>query len=131
MLTGRCHCGQVKYQMPEEAIHQAICHCEDCRRNSGAPMVGWALVQSSDLAIEGELKTYESSADGRRQFCPNCGTGLFYLNAVIFPNQTDVQIATLDNPDAIVPTAEIQTAERIGWVSQLNRMAQFERYPGM
>ncbi|QIK79372.1 GFA family protein [Sphingomonas piscis] len=128
MLTGRCHCGQVKYQMPEEAIHQAICHCEDCRRHSGAPFVGWALVQSSDLLIEGELKTYESSADGRRQFCPNCGTGLFYLNPVIFPNQTDVQIATLDNPDAIVPTAQIQTAERIDWVKQLNEMVAFERY---
>ena len=131
MLTGRCHCGAVKYQMPEQAIHQALCHCEDCRRHSGAPMVGWALVQSTDLLIEGKTKEYASSQDGRRHFCPNCGTGLFYTNPVIFPNQTDVQIGTLDDPSAIVPNAQIQVADRIGWMDQLNEMATFKRYPGM
>jgi hypothetical protein len=49
---------------------------------------------------------------------------------VIFPGQIDVQIATLDNPDEISPDIQIQTAERIGWMQGIERMPEFERYPG-
>ncbi len=49
----------------------------------------------------------------------SCGTGLFYTSEAIFPGQIDVQIATLDDPDAFVPQAQIQTAERIGWMEKL------------
>ena len=130
MLKGQCHCGAVCYEMPEEAIHQALCHCKDCRRHSGAPMVAWGLVAKDQLKVEGETKEYASSEKGRRHFCPRCGTALFYTNDEVFPGQIDVQIATLDDPDAIVPNVQVQVAERIGWMENLDRMARFERYPG-
>ena len=43
MLTGGCHCGAVRYEMPEAVLHCALCHCSDCRRHAGAPMVSWAI----------------------------------------------------------------------------------------
>ena len=130
MPTGQCHCGDVKYEVTGEPIHQALCHCTDCQRHAGAPMVGWALFPDDRISIHGEPKEYASSEHGRRQFCGNCGTSLFYRNAQIFPEQTDVQIATLDDPGAIVPQAQIQTAERVGWMEKLDSMPKFERYPG-
>ena len=54
----------------------------------------------------------------------------FYTNEDIFPDQIDVQSATLDNPDAIPLQAQIQTAEGIGWMAELHRLPSFERYPG-
>lgn len=130
MPTGGCHCGAVRYEMPAEAIHQALCHCSDCRRHSGAPMVAWGLVRQDQLQVTGETKEYASSESGRRHFCPACGTSLFYTNEIVFPGQVDVQVATLDDPDAIAPTAQIQTAERIGWMERAHELPQFERYPG-
>jgi hypothetical protein len=129
MSKGRCHCGSVQYEVSGEPIHQALCHCSDCRRHSGAPMVGWALFPNERISIRGETKEYRSSDAGRRHFCPGCGTSLFYTNSVIFPDQTDVQIATLDDPDSVVPQAQIQTAERIGWMEKLDELPQFERFP--
>lgn len=93
-------------------------------------MVAWGLVPTSDLSIAGETKAYASSENGRRHFCANCGTALFYTNETIFPGQTDVQIATLDDPDAIQPQAQIQVAERIGWMAAAHELPEFERYPG-
>ena len=130
MPKGQCHCGAVRYDMPAETVHRALCHCSDCRRHSGAPMVAWGLVARDQLKIEGETREYASSENGRRHFCPQCGTALFYTNDVIFPGQIDVQIATLDDPGAIVPSAQIQVAERIGWMESLDRMPTFDRYPG-
>ena len=130
MPKGQCHCGAVKYEMSSNTVHQALCHCSDCRRHSGAPMVAWGLVAKDDLKVDGQTQEYKSSENGRRHFCPQCGTGLFYTSEAIFPGQIDVQIATLDNPDDIVPQAQIQTAERIHWMETLSEMPQFERYPG-
>ena len=88
-----------------------------------------ALVGNDEIDISGTAKVYASSEHGRRHFCPDCGTGLFYTNEAIFPGQIDVQTATLDDPDAIPAQAQIQTAERIGWMEKLNDLPAFERYP--
>lgn len=128
--SGQCHCGAIRYSMPTAVEHHALCNCQDCRRHSGAPLVGWALVGQDELELSGTPKIYASSENGRRHFCGDCGTGLFYTNEAIFPGKIDVQSATLDNPDLIPPGAQIQTAERIGWMERLNDLPAFERYPG-
>jgi hypothetical protein len=117
--------------MPEAVGHHALCHCTDCRKSSGAPAVSWALAATDQITITGETSVYESSEHGRRHFCGRCGTGLFYTNDVIFPGQTDVQSATLDDPDALPLQAQIQTAERIGWMETAKDLPSFHRYPGM
>ena len=130
MLTGRCHCGAVTYEMPEQTIHQALCHCTDCRRAAGAPMVAWAMAPADQVKIEGSTRIYASSEHGRRHFCEVCGTSLFYTNEAIFPGLIDVQSATLDDPGAIQPSAHIQVAERISWMATAHELPAFERYPG-
>ena len=130
MLTGRCHCGAIHYEMPEEVLHHALCHCGDCRRHAGAPMVGWAMVPAGELKVTGEPVTYASSEHGRRQFCGRCGTGLFYVNEAMLPGMIDIQTGTLDDPDALPPTAQIQVAERLRWMRKAHELPEFERYPG-
>jgi hypothetical protein len=78
---------------------------------------------------KGSPKTYHSSEHGRRQFCPNCGTELFYTNAVILPGIIDIQSATYDNPDAVPARAHIQVAERVRWLERAHELPSFERYP--
>ena len=79
-LTGGCHCGAVRYEIDGEPMHggQALCHCTDCRRCAGAPMVGWAMYPEDALTVtQGSPREYASSDTGRRWFCETCGTGLF------------------------------------------------------
>lgn len=130
MITGRCHCGAVRYELTGQPIAHALCHCGDCRRHAGAPMVGWAMFPADALTVtQGETKTYRSSQDGRRQFCAACGTGLFYANEAMLPEIVDVQSCTFDDPDALPPQIHIQTAERIGWMKHAHTLPEFERYP--
>lgn len=130
MPSGRCHCGAIQYEVNGAPMHHALCHCSDCRRHSGAPMVGWMMFKSDQVAVtSGTPKIYHSSAQGRRHFCGACGTGLFYTNAEMLPGITDVQSATLDDPNAIPAQVQIQTAERIGWMTTLSALPEFERFP--
>lgn len=130
MLKGRCHCGAIRYEMPAEALHHALCHCGDCRRHAGAPVVAWAMVPAGRLKVAGEPKVYRSSEHGRRHFCEACGTGLFYVNEAVLPGMVDVQTGTLDDPGALPAQAHVQVAERIAWMETAHELPAFERYPG-
>jgi hypothetical protein len=48
----------------------------------------------------------------------------------VLPGLVDIQIATLDDPAALTPQAQIQVAERIAWMADLAKMPEFARYPG-
>ncbi len=132
MAEGGCHCGAVRYEVSGEAQHTALCHCSDCRHNAGAPMVGWSAFDDSALTIKkGEPQIYKSSEHGRRHFCADCGTGLFYYNAENLPGIVDVQATTFDEPEEFAPSAHIQTAEKLKWMNDVHTLPGFERYPGM
>jgi hypothetical protein len=129
-LTGGCHCGAVRYEVTGEPKHVALCHCTDCRKSSGAPMVAWAAFDESGFHLtQGTPHTRNSSGQSMRSFCPDCGTGLFFRNEAGLPGIVDIQTATLDDPDALPPQLHVQTAERIGWMTDLGDLPEFERFP--
>lgn len=129
-IAGGCHCGAIRYEAEGEALTHALCHCTDCRRNAGAPMVGWTMYPLDAVKVtKGAPKIYQSSADGRRHFCADCGTGLFYTNAQVLPGIIDIRSATYDDPDAVPARAHIQVADRIGWMQHAHELPLFDRYP--
>ncbi len=129
-ITGGCHCGAIRYQVEGELIVHALCHCADCRRHAGAPMVGWTMYAEDAVKVtKGQPKVYASSEHGRRQFCADCGTGLFYTNANILPGIIDIQSATYDDPDAVPAAVHIQVAERVRWMESAHELPTFDRYP--
>ena len=128
-MEGGCHCGAVRFRVEGEPIRAGLCHCSDCRRHAAAPVVAWAVFPKEQVQSTGEVATYASSEHGRRQFCPSCGSNLYYLNDVIFPGLVDVPIAAFDDPDALPPIEQIQLAERIGWMEDAHELPGFERWP--
>jgi hypothetical protein len=128
-LNGQCHCGAIVYEIAGKPISSALCHCRDCTRHAGAPAVAWVMLPEAAVKVtRGQAKVYASSAHGRRHFCADCGTGLFYTNSEILPGIIDVQIATLDTPDALPPQVRIQIAERASWMESAHELPAFERY---
>ena len=127
---GGCQCGAVRYEVSGEPQHVALCHCNDCRKSSGAPMVAWAAFADTQFKlIEGEPVTFNSSGAAMRSFCAKCGSGLYYRNAEFLPGIVDIQSATLDDPDALPPSVHIQVAERLGWMETAHSLPLFDRFP--
>lgn len=121
--TGGCLCGAVRYRLSRISTDVAHCHCRICQRSSGAAFLTWATVPRAELEITGEPAWYRSSPAARRGFCPSCGTQLFFAfdaDAVTtrpdVPGDPaadiDVTVASLDRPDAFVPTRNIWVGTR-------------------
>ena len=131
-LSGGCQCGAVRYEVSGEPHHVAICHCRDCRKSAGAPIVAWAAFGEDGFKLtKGMATTFNSSGASMRSFCPTCGTGLYFTNAEVLPGIVDVQMVTLDDPDALTPRVQIQVADRIGWMATAHALPEFQRFPGM
>ncbi|MEH3047710.1 GFA family protein [Sphingomonas adhaesiva] len=130
-ITGRCHCGAIRYTAQGEAEHHALCHCTDCRRWSGAPLAGWIAFREADVTIEGQPATYESSPGATRHFCGACGTGLFYRNEQVLPGIVDIQSGTLDAAQDHAPAAQIMVKERLPWAREMMALPESAAYPGM
>ena len=129
-VMGGCFCGAIRYQLTGDPIGVSICHCSDCRRSAGAPMVSWAMFHETAFTVtKGTPKAINSSGTAMRSFCADCGTGLFYRNEPILPGIVDIQSSTLDDPDALPPTKQVQTAERLKWVKHIHELPEIERYP--
>nr|WP_087574053.1 GFA family protein [Sphingomonas sp. CDS-1] len=129
MVSGGCQCGAIRYEAQGEPAYSALCHCSDCRKSAGAPMVGWALFPENMVTVTGEPVAYRSSDNVTREFCGTCGSGLFYRNAVVFPGMVDIQTGTLDDQAALPPAIHVQFAEAAPWMATAHELPRFERYP--
>jgi hypothetical protein len=115
LLAGRCLCGAVRYRCHSPISPPTLCHCESCRRASGAHVVGWLTVPLAALAFTaGEPVTYQSSASVRRGFCGRCGTPLTYWTGRR-SDEIDITIATLDVPDEVIPVDHVWMSDALAW----------------
>jgi hypothetical protein len=77
--TGGCLCGAVRYTVNGPLRAVVLCHCTQCRRNTGHFMAATAA-RHRDFRMDSaaELRWYESSGEARRGFCGRCGSTLFW-----------------------------------------------------
>ena len=77
LMMGRCLCEAVSFTAHDVRTDVEICHCGQCRRWSGGPILAIAV---GSVAFSGEehIRRYESSAWAQRGFCLQCGSNLFY-----------------------------------------------------
>ncbi len=76
-MKGSCLCGQVSFETVTEPQGFSVCHCPQCRKQSGHVWSS-AYVPDEDLLIAGTVRWYRSSDAARRGFCPTCGSFLFW-----------------------------------------------------
>jgi hypothetical protein len=114
MITGGCLCGAIRYRARGKPAFETNCHCGTCRKASAAPFVPWASFDTADLAFErGEPRRYRSSPDVVRTFCADCGTPLTYQR---YPDQIDVTICSMDDPNGVPPRDHTWVSHQLSWV---------------
>lgn len=92
--------------------------------------MSWAGYDEDKLKLtKGQPKTFRMSEVSSRNFCGDCGTGLFYRNSEMLPGKVEVQSSTLDDPEALAPVIHIQVAERLSWMHPSVKLPEVDRFP--
>jgi hypothetical protein len=115
LYTGRCLCGAVQYECGPLQGPPTLCHCESCRRASGAHALGWITVAAANLRYAaGRPLEYQSSPGRHRAFCGRCGSPLTYRSE-LRAGEVDVTIGSLDEPGRAAPADHIWMEDAPGW----------------
>ena len=112
-----CLCGAVRLTATGQPKGVYWCHCQSCRRHSGAPVsVFVAFEKSAYTVTKGEITKVESTP-GRttRGFCPRCGSTLT-CEVRSLPTETHFHIGAFDHPEQLPPTRHVFPAEHLPWI---------------
>ena len=117
VTPAHCLCGRVQYHAAGEPNWRCICHCESCRRATGAPVPAFASFPVGRFRFVGEPSRYQSSPGVIRTFCGHCGTPLTY-EAADLPGEIHLLTGSADHPEAghLTPQYHVFDNERVSWV---------------
>jgi len=124
---GGCFCGALRFRSTAEPVEVGYCHCTICRRTTGAPLLAFSSFPVEGFTYtKGEPKIFESSKNGQREFCSNCGTQICFRELGT-AKTVDVNSGALDEVSSIAPDHHIYTRSRVQW---LNLDDNFPQYDG-
>ena len=112
MLAGKCRCGAVRYDVSDEFVYAANCHCSECRAATGSAFKAFARIAREKLTVTkglGELAVVgEEGLNDTR--CRTCGSFLF---SVVNDGQfVHVSLRSLVDTPTLRPTHHYSSAPR-------------------
>jgi hypothetical protein len=116
--SGACLCGRVRLSVHGEPKRVGICHCTDCRQESGSAFTFYAVWPADQFDHQGE--TAEHSG---RRFCPACGSSLFSNDG----HEAEIKLGALSQaPTPLVPSYELWVKRREPWLRPVEGAEQFQ-----
>jgi hypothetical protein len=128
MLTGRCLCGGVHYEIDGEIGSVTFCHCSQCRRANGTAFATNASVPAENfrLAVGRELVTeYESSPGKFRVFCSRCGSPILARWGA-HPEFVRIRLGTLEGDPGCRPLMHVWVGSKAPWFEISDGLFQLE-----
>ena len=125
-----CLCGTLRYEIDGPFTMMMSCHCSMCRKHHGAPFATFAAAALDGfrwIAGENEVKYYDSSSQGKRSFCPVCGsvgpTLMKEMGLAVVP------AGAIDGDPGIRSKGHIFAASKAPWHTISDSLPQHEEYP--
>ena len=130
-LTGTCFCGAVRYEVADEFVYAANCHCSNCRRTTGSAFKPFAGIERGKFRLtagDDSLLIY-GDASGHDAHCRQCGSLLYSL--VRDGAYVHIAMGTLVDDPSIRPTAHIFVGSKAKWFTINDDLPQYHGHvPG-
>ena len=117
-LAGACACGQVQLAVRGKPLRVGICHCTDCRQESGSAFTFYGIWPIAQFERQGETAQHRG-----RHFCPRCGSRLFAAD----DREAEVKLGVLPvAPTPLVPGYELWVKRRETWLRPVPDAIQYD-----
>lgn len=131
--TGGCFGGAIRYEATGKPAYVGHCHCNRCRRVSGAACVTGATFPADSVKWTAKKPTlYPSSPGVDRGFCPTCGSYLTFQR----PGRIFLLIGSLDEPEQIdmrepreFEASHCFLSEKLSWIHIEDELPRYDRFP--
>ena len=127
MLTGRCMCGGVRFEIDGNIGPIIYCHCSTCRRASGSAFATNATVRTEIFRIVSgkELISEYSALPGtHRGFCSRCGSPIYNRNDQ-HPEFRRLRLGLLETDPGHGSVGHIYVGSKAPWFPITDSLEQF------
>lgn len=111
MRKGSCLCGGVAFEITGDVTPPSICHCSQCRKQSGHV---WSSTHFPEIQLtltaQDSLKWYAASDSAKRGFCGTCGSFLFWKHQD--EDMISVAMGALEKPTGLHLARHIFVADK-------------------
>ena len=126
---GGCLCGAIRYRVSGAPLRVGLCHCGQCRRETGSAMPSFVTWPRQELEImKGKPAGIRLSDFATREFCRDCGSPLFWRA----DNGDDITVylGSLDDAEAMpAPSYELWAERRLHWVPEIPGIKSYRQQP--
>lgn len=134
MLTGRCYCGELRYEADGAPRMKGACHCRECQYITGGSENLFMVMPAEGFRYSrGTPKRFtrgDLEAPATREFCGNCGTHICTRSGRT-KGIAIVKVGTLDDPKAYGgPDVVIWTKDAQPFHIFPEGVRQFPGFPG-
>jgi hypothetical protein len=127
VFEGGCLCGAVRYRATTAPVRGVMCHCEMCRKHSGAPALAFVHFPIDAFEWLGATPAwYRSSEFADRGFCPTCGSTLGMREQVL-ADRVQICVGSLDTPDRVQLDDHVWRRSRVSWFDTTDRLPRFDK----
>lgn len=130
MLTGGCLCGDIAFEVDGPIDMVGHCHCSMCRKFHGSAFATFGIAAPEHfrwVRVADRIRTYQSSVEGHRPFCPRCGSAVptvgEALPFVLIP------MGNVAEDPGSRPRLHMFTGSMAPWHSIVDDLPQHEAYP--
>ena len=115
-FDGGCLCGAVRFRAMGTPKWILWCHCQSCRKHSGAPASVFVSFEHEAVTItNGEITKFISSPGVQRGFCARCGSTLTCENEV-YPTEAHFHVGAFDRAIDLKPNGHLFREEQLPWL---------------
>jgi len=133
-FAGGCYCGAIRYEIncDEQDTRMSICHCQNCKKFTGAENGITAKVPKEAFTItKGQTRVHKadngSGTDLIREFCPSCGSGIAEYGEPVKDQSRYVFYGSLDEPERLPPKGEFFCGQRARWMPEVSGVFHKEK----
>lgn len=132
-ISGRCLCGAVTFEGSAASSRIVNCHCEDCRKATGAVHATLLFVPEDTVTISGDVKSFDHTSDSgstmTKMFCPTCGSQMFSKNTNR-PGIIAIRAGVVSDGDQVKPMFNVFTDSMYQSTPLDPALPSFPRMPG-
>jgi len=126
-ISGSCFCNAAQFRLNDEPKGVVNCHCNFCRKHSGAAFSTYIVVPEAALEIVSGLDsiaTFSFREGAHKHFCRHCGSPLFNSNTR-YSGLRMIYLGGISLPLNFPPAVNIYCESQLPWVPVVAEIRSF------
>lgn len=133
-VTGKCYCGDIKYESHGEPEFTAQCHCRECQyATGGGPNLFMVMPGDGFKFTKGKPRGFtrpDLENPVTREFCENCGTHML-TKSQSMPHAVILKVGTMDDPTQYPgPQMAIFCEDKLDFHTVPEGVPEYDKFPG-